>query len=96
MIRGLRTSPKFKFFSTLVFFYISLFLSLFLTRKKMALSHGCGGAKEFHVFISYRVSSDADLAEKICDKLQQHSVGNDQNCRQVLFLLSFNDQNSFN
>ncbi|KAJ3072386.1 hypothetical protein HK102_006247, partial [Quaeritorhiza haematococci] len=26
--------------------------------------------KQFHIFISYRVRTDADLAEKLCDKLQ--------------------------
>ncbi|KAJ3149667.1 hypothetical protein HK101_002026 [Irineochytrium annulatum] len=34
--------------------------------------------KSFHIFISYRVKTDADLAEKLCDKLQALSVLNEQ------------------
>ncbi|KAJ1548643.1 hypothetical protein HK405_001364 [Cladochytrium tenue] len=34
--------------------------------------------KRFHIFISYRVRTDADLAEKLCDKLQALSILNEQ------------------
>ncbi|KAJ3193136.1 hypothetical protein HK101_005360 [Irineochytrium annulatum] len=34
--------------------------------------------KSFHIFISYRVKTDAELAEKLCDKLQALSVLNEQ------------------
>ena len=40
--------------------------------------------KEYHIFISYRVASEAILAEKICDKVQQHFVGVDGRCRFVV------------
>ncbi|KAI9356268.1 hypothetical protein DFJ73DRAFT_794618, partial [Zopfochytrium polystomum] len=34
--------------------------------------------KLFHIFISYRVRTDAELAEKLCDKLQSLSILNEQ------------------
>ncbi|ORY40252.1 hypothetical protein BCR33DRAFT_373468 [Rhizoclosmatium globosum] len=34
--------------------------------------------KQFHIFISYRVNTDADLAEKLCDKLQALTILNEQ------------------
>tara|TARA_R110002050_G_scaffold58360_3_gene131162 strand:- start:684 stop:1223 length:540 start_codon:yes stop_codon:yes gene_type:complete len=52
----------------------------------MASSADLNDLKQYHVFISYRVNSDAALAEKICDKIQQHNVGNDLNCRFLCFL----------
>jgi len=42
--------------------------------------------KSFHVFVSYRVATDAALAERVTDKLQQKSVGTDSNCRFRCFL----------
>ncbi|KAJ3096934.1 hypothetical protein HDU96_000592 [Phlyctochytrium bullatum] len=35
--------------------------------------------KRFHMFISYRVRTDADTAEKLCDKLQGLSLPNEPN-----------------
>ncbi|KAJ3063250.1 hypothetical protein HDU98_000921 [Podochytrium sp. JEL0797] len=34
--------------------------------------------KQFHIFISYRVHTDAELAEKLCDKLQALTILNEQ------------------
>jgi TIR domain len=42
--------------------------------------------KKTHVFISYRVASEAELAEKLCDKLQQHDIASEGNLRVRCFL----------
>ncbi|KAJ3210395.1 hypothetical protein HDU67_005346 [Dinochytrium kinnereticum] len=43
--------------------------------------------KKYHMFISYRVRTDADLAEKLCDKLQGCSILNEQKVRATEFRL---------
>ncbi|KAJ3235834.1 hypothetical protein HDU81_011413 [Chytriomyces hyalinus] len=47
--------------------------------------------KQFHIFISYRVNTDADLAEKLADKLQQLPILNEQ--RQVNIRCFLDKQN---
>ncbi|KAJ3105190.1 hypothetical protein HK100_003932, partial [Physocladia obscura] len=47
--------------------------------------------KTFHVFISYRVNTDADLAEKLCDKLQAMVILNEQ--REIRFRCFLDKQN---
>lgn len=42
--------------------------------------------KMFHIFISYRVASDALLAERLCDKLQQQDICQEKKIRVKCFL----------
>lgn len=42
--------------------------------------------KHLHVFVSYRVSTDAALAESVADKLQVHTLPNDPKVRVLAFL----------
>jgi len=37
--------------------------------------------KEYHLFINYRVRTDATLAEKLSDKLSLHNVPREANLR---------------
>lgn len=41
--------------------------------------------KQYHCFISYRVATDADIAEKFCDKLQQLELLRERNFRIKVF-----------
>ncbi|KAJ3277850.1 hypothetical protein HDU76_010143, partial [Blyttiomyces sp. JEL0837] len=47
--------------------------------------------KSFHIFISYRVRTDSDLAEKLCDKFQGLPILNEQ--REVRFKCFLDKQN---
>ncbi|KAJ3346504.1 hypothetical protein HDU83_002903 [Entophlyctis luteolus] len=47
--------------------------------------------KRFHVFVSYRVSTDAELAERLTDKLQALTIQNEQ--REIHFKCFLDKQN---
>ena len=64
-------------------------VSVVLWRRRLALTEKL--QKEFHIFISYRVRTDKDIAKALCDALEKQTIFWDAHKRQKLHIRCFLD-----